>query len=200
MEGDTIARQNQVIETKTKMSDFKITQVQVPESPIMQVQHEMVNTSFTIKKEVSVTSNSELVPLIKTATLEHVHPIIRKLFTKSILNVPLVGRLAYFIAAWGKSYSGSRNIIYFKGVRNPFCKFPILGENTKLDKNVKRAIFMSGTGSSGNVGERSYPKSSTHTRAISEQPLPCRKKGWREPLSDKFKKSQQIHSLRAFQN
>ena len=98
-EGDTIARQNQVIEAKTKMFDFKITQVQVPESPIMQVQHEMVNTSFTIKKEVSVTSNSELVPLIKTATLEHVHPIIRKLFTKSILNVPLVGRLAYFIAA-----------------------------------------------------------------------------------------------------
>ena len=51
-----------------------------------------------------------------------------------------------------------------------------------------------------NVGERNYPNSSTHTRAISEQPLPCRKKGRREPPSDKFEKSQQIHSLKAFQN
>ena len=41
---------------------------------------------------------------------------------------------------------------------------------------------------------------STHKRAISEQPLPCREKEWRKPPSDKFKKSQQIHSLRAFQN
>ena len=59
----------------------------------MQVQ--MLNTSFTIQKEVPVTSNSELVPLIKIATLEHVHPIIRKRLTKSIPNVPLAGRLAY---------------------------------------------------------------------------------------------------------
>ena len=35
---------------------------------------------------------------------------------------------------------------------------------------------------------------------ISEQLLPCRKKEWRELPSDKFEKSQQTHSLRAFQN
>ena len=58
VEGDNITRQNQVIETKTKMFDFKTTRVQVPESSIMQVQHEMVNTFFTILKEVLVTSNS----------------------------------------------------------------------------------------------------------------------------------------------
>ena len=56
-------------------------------------------------------------------------------------------------------------------------KSPISGENTKLDKNVKIKIFISGTGSLENAGERSYPKSSTHTKEISEQPLPCRKKG-----------------------
>ena len=38
------------------------------------------------------------------------------------------------------------------------------------------------------------------TRAIFEPPHPCRRIGWREPPSDKFKKSQQIHSLRAFRN
>ena len=89
MEDDTITRQNQVIETKTKMFDFKTTRVQVPESSIMQVQHQMVNTAFTIQKEVPVTSNSEQVPLMKITTLEHVYPIIRKLFTKGIPNVPL---------------------------------------------------------------------------------------------------------------
>ena len=82
------------------MFDFQTTVVQVPESSTMQVQHQMANTSFTIQKEVPVTNNSELVTLIKIATLEHVYPVIRKLFTKSIVNVPLAGRRAYFIAVW----------------------------------------------------------------------------------------------------
>ena len=72
----------------------------MPENFIMQVQHQMVNTSFIIQKEVPVTSNSELIPLIKIATLEHLHPIIRKLFTKNIPNALLAGRLPYFITAW----------------------------------------------------------------------------------------------------
>ena len=44
----------------------------------------------------------------------------------------------------GKNYSGSRNFIYCKGAQNPVCKSPISGENTKLDKSVKRTIFISG--------------------------------------------------------
>ena len=59
----------------------------------MYVQNHMVNTSFTIQKEVAVASNTELVPLVKIATLQHVHLIIKKLFTKSIPNVLLAGRL-----------------------------------------------------------------------------------------------------------
>ena len=115
MEGNTITQQNQVIETKTKTFDFKTTRVQVPESYIMQVQHQMVNTSFTMQKEVPVTSNSELVPLIKIATLEHVHPIIKKLFTKNIPNVPLTGRLAYFVAAWKKITQDQEILSILKG-------------------------------------------------------------------------------------
>ena len=41
------------------------------ESSIMQIQHQIVNSSFTIQEEVPFTSNSELVPLIKITTLEH---------------------------------------------------------------------------------------------------------------------------------
>ena len=100
----------------------------------------------------------------------------------------------------GKNYSGSRKFTYCKGVQNPICKSPISGENAKLDKNVNRTILISGTGSFVNVREWSNPKSSTNTRAISEQPPPCKKKRCREPPSDKFKKSQQVYSLRTFQN
>ena len=50
MEGDTITPQNQVIRSKTKMFNFKTTQVQVPASSIVQVQHQMENTFFTIQK------------------------------------------------------------------------------------------------------------------------------------------------------
>ena len=108
LEEDTITQQNQVIETKTKMSDLKIIRVQVPENSPMQVQHQMVNTYFTIQKEVLVTSNSEQVRLIRIAYFDHARSFIRKLFTKNISNVPLAGRLAYFIAACEKKYSGSR--------------------------------------------------------------------------------------------
>ena len=170
-------------------------------SSVMQVQHQMVNTSFTIKEEVPVTSNSELFLLIKIAILEHVRPIIRTLFTKSIPNLPLVRKLVpYFIIAWEKITQGQEILSIVKGDEIPFVSLPNTPKNTKLDKNVKRTILISGTGSFGNVEERSYPKSSTQTRAISEQPLPCRKKGWSESPSDKFEKSQKIYFLRAFEN
>ena len=39
VEGDVISGQNQAIESRIKMFNFKTTLVQVPESSIMQVQH-----------------------------------------------------------------------------------------------------------------------------------------------------------------
>ena len=160
MEGDTITRQNQEIKTKAKIIDFKTTRVQLGESTVMQVKHQMVNTSFTMQKKVPVTSNSELVPL------EQLHLIIRTLLTKSTPNVPLAGSTI----SLGKNCSGSRNIIYCKWVLNPISKSPISEENTKLEKNVKRTIFIIGTERYENVPEVSYPKSSTHKKEISEQP------------------------------
>ena len=137
VEGDTITRQNQVIETKTKMFDFKTTRVQVPERSIIQVQHQIVNTSFTIQKEVPVTSNSELVPLIKIATLEHAHPTIRKLFTKSIPNVPLAGGLAYFIAAWEKVTQDQEILSIVKWYEILFVSLSFQEEIPNLTKMLK---------------------------------------------------------------
>ena len=96
--------------------------MQVSESSIMQIQHQMVNTSFTIQKELPVTSNLELVPLIKIATLEHVHPIIRKSFTKSISNIPLAGILPYFITAWEKITQDQEILSTVKGYKIPFVR------------------------------------------------------------------------------
>ena len=83
----------------------------------------MVNTSFTIQIEFPVSNNSELVPLIKIATVENVHPIIRKLFTKSIPNGQLAGRLAYFIAAWEKLTQDQEIPSIVKGYKIPFVSF-----------------------------------------------------------------------------
>ena len=137
IEGDNITRQNQVIETKTEMFDFKTKRVQVPESSATHVQHQMVNTSFTIQKEVSITSNSELVPLIKIATLEHVHQIIRKLFTKTIAHVPLAGRLAYLTASLEKIGQDQEILSTVKGYEIPFVSLPYQEKVPNLTKMSK---------------------------------------------------------------
>ena len=100
----------------------------------------------------------------------------------------------------GKNCSGSRNIIYCKGVRNPVCKSPISAKNTKLDKNVKRTIFISGTGSLEMLEKEGAIQKVVPTQGQNLSNFLVEKKGWRKSPSDKFKKSQQIHSLRGFQN
>ena len=76
VEDDTITQQNQVIKTKTKMLDFT----------------KMFDTSFAIQKDVPVTSNSKLVPLINIVTLEHVDPVLRKLFYKKHSKCAISGK------------------------------------------------------------------------------------------------------------
>ena len=85
----------------------------------------MVNTSFTIQKEFPVISNSELIPPIKIVTLEYVHPIIKKLFTKSIPNVPLAGRLPYFITAWEKIAQDQEILYIVTGYEIPLVSLSI---------------------------------------------------------------------------
>ena len=207
VERDTITRQNQVIETKSKIFDFKTTWVQVPESSTMQVQHQMVNTSFIIQKEVPLTSNSELVPLIKIATLEHVHPIIRKLFTKTIPNVPLAGGLAYFIAAWEKITRVQEILSIVKGYEIPFVsllfqeKIPNLAKMSKKQFSLveQEVLEMLEKGAIQKV-----------TRAIFEPPkqgqflshliLVEEKDGGNRPVINLKNLSKFIHSLRAFRN
>ena len=60
----------------------------------MEVQQHKVNTSLENLKEVPFTNNSKQVPL---ALMTLIHPVVRKLFTKEIPNVPLAGKLSHFV-------------------------------------------------------------------------------------------------------
>ena len=60
----------------------------------MKVQQHKVSTTLENLKEVPFTNNSKLVPL---ASMSLIHPVVRKLFTEEIPNVPLVGRLSQFV-------------------------------------------------------------------------------------------------------
>ena len=60
----------------------------------MEVQNHKVNTSSENLKEVPFTNNSKLVPL---ASMTLIHPVVRKLFTEEIPNVPLAGSLSKFV-------------------------------------------------------------------------------------------------------
>ena len=83
----------------------------------------------------------------------------KKIVYKNHSKCTISRRTSLLHSSLGKNYSGSRNFIYCKGVRNPVCKSPISGENTKLGKNVKKTIFIGRKGSFGNVGERNNSKS-----------------------------------------
>ena len=102
----------------------------------------MVNASFTIQKKVAITINSGLVPLIKIATLEHVHPIIRKLFTKSIQNVPLAGKLPYFITAWEKITEDQEVLSIVKEYEIPFVSLPFQEKISNLSKMSKEQFSL----------------------------------------------------------
>ena len=105
----------------------------------------MVNTSFTIQTEVPVTSNSELVPLIRIVTLDHVirnNPVIKLFFTKSIPNVPLAGRLVYFIIAWEKITQDQEILSFVKAYEIPFVNFPFQKEMPNLTKMSKEQFSL----------------------------------------------------------
>ena len=90
----------------------------------------MVNNSFMTENEVPVTNKL-------VATLEHLHPIIRKLFTKRIQNVPLTGRLPYFITPWKKINLDQEILSIIKGYEIPFKSLPFQKKIPNLTKVSK---------------------------------------------------------------
>ena len=103
-EGAITTRENQVIETNINMVDCRVRFTIIAESNFnMGVQQHKVNTSLENLKEVSFTNNSKLVPL---TSMTLIHPVVRKLFTEEIPNVPrLAGRLSQFVKHWKKLHA-----------------------------------------------------------------------------------------------
>ena len=71
------------------------------------------------------------------------HPIIKKLFTKSIPNVPLTGRLAYFIvAAWEKITQDQEILSFVKGYKIPFVSLSFQEKIPSLTKISKEQFSL----------------------------------------------------------
>ena len=93
----------------------------------MEVQQHKVNTSLENLKEVLFTNISKLVPL---ASMTIKQPVVRKLFTEEIPNVPLPGRLSQFVKQ-RKKYTRQRNFVNNEGVSDIIHKYPNSGEASK---------------------------------------------------------------------
>ena len=113
----------------------------MPKSSIIQVPHQIVNTSFTSQKEIPVTSNPELVLLIKISTLEHVDLLIRKLFTKNTPNVPLAGRLPYFIRACEKISQDQEILSILKRYQIPFESLLFQEKTPNFQNKISKEQF-----------------------------------------------------------
>ena len=72
------------------------------------------NASSTSRKFLSTLEHEHV------ATLEHVHPIKGKLFTKDIPNKPSAGRLPHFMTPWEKINQGQEILSIVKGYGIPF--------------------------------------------------------------------------------
>ena len=101
----------------------------------------MENTSFTIQKDVSVNSNSELVPLIKIVNSRACSSNSKKLFAKSIPNVPLQGRLPYFITIWKKA-TQNQEISIVKRYKFQFVSLTLLKKKPNLTKMSKEQFSL----------------------------------------------------------
>ena len=82
----------------------------------MGVQQHKVNISLRNLK-VLFTNNSKLVPL---ASMTLIHPVVRKLCTEEIPNVPLAGRLSQFVKQWKKITRDQEVSSIVKGYQIPF--------------------------------------------------------------------------------
>ena len=86
VEGAITTRENQVTETNINIVDSRVRFTIIAEGNFnMGVQQHKVNTSLENLKEVPFTNNSKLVPL---TSMTLIHPVVRKLFTEEIRNVP----------------------------------------------------------------------------------------------------------------
>ena len=95
----------------------------------MEVQPHSVNTYLENLKEVPFTNNSKQVPL---ASMTLIHPVVRKLFTEEIPNVPLAGRLSQFVKQWEEITRDQEILSIVKGYQRPFTNLPVQEKPQKM--------------------------------------------------------------------
>ena len=108
--------------------------------------------SNTLKRKVSFTDNSKLLPL---ASMTSMHPVVRKLFAE---EMPMhSGRKVISVCKTvGKKYRRPRNFVDIEGVPDTIHKPPSLGEFPKHNKNIRTPIIASARTNIITAGEGSY--------------------------------------------
>ena len=134
-EGAITMQGNKVIETNINMVNYKVRLNIIVEGNFnMEVQQHMENTSLENLKEFSFTNNSKFSPL---ASMTFIHPVVRKLSTKEIQNVPLAGRLSQFVKQWEKKYTRPRNYVNSERISDTIHKSPSSGKASTIKMSKK---------------------------------------------------------------
>ena len=152
VEGDTITRQNQVIETKTKM--FKYQNNASESARKFHHAGSALNGKYFFynSKGSSCDQQSRAGSTNKDCNSRACASNNKKIIYKKHSKCTISRKTSSLHSSLGKITQDLEILSVVKGERNPVCKSPISGENTELNKNAKKTIFISGTGSFGNVG------------------------------------------------
>ena len=102
----------EVLETTTEYSSINIlkSSKNKDDSEIQQAKPP-INLMERLQKQVEITFCYISVQLVPLEKLEHVHPIVKEMFSEELKqNVPLGGRISHFVQSWEKHTKDQENL------------------------------------------------------------------------------------------
>ena len=109
---ETNNHQVEVLETTTEYSSINIlkSSKNKDDSEIQQAKPP-INLMERLQKQVEITFCYISVQLVPLEKLEHVHPIVKEMFSEELKqNVPLGGRISHFVQSWEKHTKDQENL------------------------------------------------------------------------------------------
>ena len=91
---------------------------------------------YLFRKSKGVLFHQQL-KFLPLASMTFIHPVVRKLSTKEIQNVPLAGRLSQFVKQWEKKYTRPRNYVNSERISDTIHKSPSYGKASTIKMSKK---------------------------------------------------------------
>ena len=161
-----------------------------------------VNT-FCSKRKEPLHSNSQISfpVMINMEDLTHVHPILKKLFSKQkIPKCALAGRIKEFLPAWKLLTRDQELLALVEVYQIPLLMEPVQEKAPKvlkLNKEQQKQVDLEVKA----ILEKGSISKVCHSKGEFLRSLfLTSKKRWREPTSHKFEGSESVHSLQALQD